>query len=75
MLIVYGAQDKFEASATVRHKVLERDATLLSCTAEQIRNTVSFLEMLNMKPAQVIAQEHPLYACVDEAAIWESLRL
>ena len=63
MLTVYGAQDKFEAKATVWHKALERDATLLSCTAEQIRNTVSFLEMLNMKPAQVTAQEHPLCMC------------
>ena len=72
-MIVYGAQDKFEADATVRKKVLDRDATLLSCTAEQIRNTVSFLEMLSMTPAQVTAQEVPLYTCVDEAAIWESL--
>ena len=54
LLRIFGAITKFNADDTVWIKVLQRKPTLLNCTVDQIRNTVSFLEMLDMSPAQVM---------------------
>ena len=55
MLRIFAAITKFNAVNTVWLKVLGRNPTLLSCSVDQIQNTVSFLEMLDMAPAQVMA--------------------
>ena len=57
MLRIFAAITKYNAVNTVWMKVLGRNPTLLSCTVDQMRNTVSFLEMLDMTPAQVTAWE------------------
>lgn len=56
MLRIFAAITKFNAVSTVWIKVLGRNPMLLSCKVEQMRNAVSFLEMLDMTPAQVKAR-------------------
>ena len=53
MARIYGVLSAYDAKQTIWIKVLMRDATLLSCTPEQMRNAVSFLEMLGLSPQQV----------------------
>ncbi len=55
LLRIFAALERFSADNTVWIKVLQRRPTLLSCTADQSRNTVSFLDMLDMSPGQVNA--------------------
>ena len=59
LLRIFGAIAKYNPTDTVWIKVLQRRPALLSCTVDQIRNTVSFLEMLDMSPAQVKTRELP----------------
>lgn len=53
MLRIFAPLTKYGVTSTVWDIVLSRDATLLGCAPGQMRNAVSFLEMLDMTPVQV----------------------
>ena len=55
MARIYGNLSAYDVKKTIWYKVMMRDARLLSCTPEQMRSAVSFLEMLGLSPPQVSA--------------------
>ena len=60
MLRLYSPLEAADAAAIVLDRALAREATLLSCSVEGMRSAVSFLEMLDMAPRQVLSADHHL---------------
>lgn len=65
MARIYGVLTAYDAKQTIWYKVLMRDARLLSCTPEQMRSAVSFLEMLGLSPQQV-------FTCLKQSSLFIS---